>query len=70
LYLGNRSADAASAPLISVPAQPAVAVDRFAREIVGFLNVIGGALAAADRQTVSPQHQPRSHIDASFEHHH
>ena len=33
-------------------AEHAYAADRFAREIVGFLKVVGGALAAADRQPV------------------
>ena len=33
-------------------AEHAYAADRFAREIVGFLTLFGGALAAADRQTV------------------
>ena len=33
-------------------AEHAYAADRFAREIVGFLTCFGGALAAADRQTV------------------
>jgi hypothetical protein len=33
-------------------AEHAYAADRFAREIGGFLKVVGGALAAADRQTV------------------
>jgi hypothetical protein len=33
-------------------AQPAVAADRFAREIVRFLKVIGSALAAAERHSV------------------
>jgi hypothetical protein len=32
----------------------AVAADRFAREIVPFLKRIGGALAAAERQSVGP----------------
>src|SRR5215207_783782 len=36
------------------PAQPAVAADRCAREIVGFLKVVGSALAAAERQAVGP----------------
>ena len=34
------------------PAQPGIAADRFAREIVRFLKVVGGALAAAECQTV------------------
>jgi len=38
-----------------VAVQPGIAADRFAREIVGFLKVVGGALAAADRQTVGRQ---------------
>ena len=33
-------------------AEHAYAADRFAREIMRFLKVVGGALAAADRQTV------------------
>ena len=37
-------------------AEHAYAADRFAREIVGFLKVIGGALAAADRQPVGRAH--------------
>jgi hypothetical protein len=48
-----------------VAAQPAHAADRFAREIVGFLKVIGGALAAADGQTVS-WHNDSSLIPTSF----
>jgi hypothetical protein len=32
-----------------------VAADRFAREIVGFLKVVGGALAATECQTVGRQ---------------
>jgi hypothetical protein len=36
-------------------AEHAPAADRFAREIVGFLKVVGGALAAADGQTVGRQ---------------
>jgi hypothetical protein len=36
-------------------AEHAHAADRFAREIVGFLEVSPGALAAADGQAVSPQ---------------
>ena len=36
------------------PAQPGIAADRFAHEIVGFLKVIGGALAAAECQPVGP----------------
>jgi hypothetical protein len=35
-------------------AEHGVAVDRFAREIAAFLKVVGGALAATERQTVSP----------------
>ena len=35
-------------------AEHAVAADRFAREIVGFLTPFGGALAAAERQSVGP----------------
>jgi len=35
-------------------AEPADAADRFAHEIVGFLTVVLGALAAAEHQTVSP----------------
>jgi hypothetical protein len=38
--------------LKSAAVQPGIAADRFAREIVGFLKVIGGALAAAECQTV------------------
>jgi hypothetical protein len=34
------------------PAQPGIAADRFAREIVGFLKASSSALAAADGQTV------------------
>jgi hypothetical protein len=40
-------------PRHPVAAQPAVAADRFAREIVGFLTVCA-ALAAAERQPVRP----------------
>jgi len=36
-------------------AEHAVAADRCAREIVGFLKVISGALAAAERQLVGWQ---------------
>jgi hypothetical protein len=35
-----------------VRAQPGIAVDRFAREIVRFLKVVGGALAATECQPV------------------
>ena len=35
-------------------AEHAYAADRFAREIIAFLTLFGGALAAADRQTVGP----------------
>jgi hypothetical protein len=38
--------------VIDWSAEHAVAADRFAREIVGFLKVVGGALAAAERQSV------------------
>jgi hypothetical protein len=37
---------------VTPAAQPAVPADRFAREIVRFLKVSGGALAAAERQPV------------------
>ena len=37
-------------------AEHGIAADRFAREIVGFLKVVGSALAAADRQAVGRQH--------------
>jgi len=37
-------------------AQPAIAADRFAREIVGFLKAFPGALAAAECQTVGPSY--------------
>jgi hypothetical protein len=40
--------------ILGVPAQPGIAADRFAREIVGFLNVVGSALAAAECQSVGP----------------
>ena len=40
--------------MASRAAEPAYAADRFAHEIVGFLKVVGGALAAADRHTVVP----------------
>jgi hypothetical protein len=33
-------------------AEHGIAADRFAREIVGFLKVVGGALAATECQTV------------------
>ncbi len=36
------------------PAQPGIAADRFAREIVRFLKVSSSALAAAECQTVGP----------------
>ena len=39
-------------PFMSAAAQPAVAADRFAREIVGFSTRLYGALAAAERQLV------------------
>ena len=39
-------------PFLGVAAEHAHAADRFARKIVGFLKVIGGALAAADGQAV------------------
>jgi len=38
--------------MASRAAEHAYAADRFAREIVGFLKLVGGALAAADRQPV------------------
>jgi hypothetical protein len=41
--------------MIDGAAEHAVAADRFAREIAGFLKVIGGALAAAERQSVGPK---------------
>lgn len=43
--------------IAAVPActQPGIAVDRFAREIVWFLKVNSGALAATECQSVSPQ---------------
>jgi len=44
-------------------AEHAYAADRFAREIVGFLKVVGSALAAADRQTVGrPSSVPLSRL--------
>ena len=42
-------------------AEHAYAADRFAREIVGLLKVVGGALAAADRQTVGRADKGRGH---------
>jgi len=36
-------------------AQPGIAADRFAREIVRFLEIVPGALAAAECQTVGRQ---------------
>ncbi len=36
-------------------AQPGIAADRFAREIVRFLEIVPGALAAAECQTVGWQ---------------
>jgi hypothetical protein len=41
--------------MASRAAEHAYAADRFAREIVGFLKVLGSALAAADRQPVRRQ---------------
>jgi len=41
--------------VIGEAAEHGVAVDRFAREIVGILKVVGGALAATERQPVGPQ---------------
>jgi hypothetical protein len=42
-------------------AEHAYAADRCAHEIVGFLKVVGGALAAADRQAVGRLGQRGSH---------
>jgi hypothetical protein len=39
-------------------AQPGIAADRFAREIVGFLRASSSALAAAECQTVRQQFAP------------
>jgi len=44
-------------------AEHGIAVDRFAREIVGFLKVVGGALAATERQSVR---RPGRVIDIPF----
>ena len=50
------SAHAAGSPsVLDRVAEHAVAADRFAREIVRFLKVVGGALAAAERQLVGRQ---------------
>jgi hypothetical protein len=38
----------------SIAVQPGIAADRFAREIAWFLKVVGGALVAAECQTVGP----------------
>ena len=39
----------------AMAAQPGIAVDRFAREIVRFLKASSGALAATECQSVGPQ---------------
>jgi hypothetical protein len=38
--------------MLGFAAQPGIAADRFAREIVAILKAFSGALAAAERQTV------------------
>ena len=43
-------------------AEHAYAADRCAREILAFLKVVGGALAAADRQTVRHPWQRDCHF--------
>jgi hypothetical protein len=43
--------------LSRIAVQHGVAVDRFAREIVGFLKAAPGALAATERQAVRRRHQ-------------
>jgi len=45
----------------SAAAQPGIAADRFAREIVGVLKASPSALAAAECQPVSRRHQTRGH---------
>jgi len=39
---------------MALAAEHGIAVDRFAREIVGILKVVGSALAATECQTVRP----------------
>ncbi len=47
-------------------AEQAVAADRFAREIVGFLNTLTGALAAAERQALGRALSRPSFLQARY----